>query len=130
MIRIERFDAAHADAVSAMCSAEGWESFADLEAVRRAFSAPGVTALVALEGSAVVGAAQLLSDAAINAYLGTLIVHASRRGSGIGTSLVRELFASTRANRIDLLTEDGGPRFYRTLRHRELLGFRLYPERR
>jgi ribosomal protein S18 acetylase RimI-like enzyme len=55
-----------------------------------------------------------------------LIVAPSHRHRGIGSRLVMDVFAHTGARRLDLLTEDDGPRFYRSLRSREMSGFRLY----
>jgi ribosomal protein S18 acetylase RimI-like enzyme len=110
-----------------LCEAEGWDSWEDVDAVKRALSAPGVTTLVALEEGQVVGAAQVLSDGEINWILAMLIVASDHRGRGIGKRLVAEAFTRTGARRLDLLTEDEGPRFYRSLPGREMSGFRLYP---
>ena len=73
-----------------------------------------------------VGAAQVLSDGEINWVLGMLIVKPGHRGRGIGKRLVAEALTSTAARRLDLLTEDEGPVFYRSLHGREMRGFRLY----
>jgi len=80
---------------------------------------------VALDGCEVVGAAEVISDGAINWVLGALIVSPSRRGEGIGSALIEEAFARTGALRLDLLTEGDAPSFYRSLLGREMAGFRL-----
>jgi ribosomal protein S18 acetylase RimI-like enzyme len=126
-VRIRPFEPADAAAVAALCRAEGWESWDDPRRVERALRAPGVTALVAERGAELLGAVQVIGDGEINWTLTTLVVAAGARGRGIGSELVAEAFARTGARRLDLLTEDEGPRFYRRLRHRELAGFRLYP---
>jgi predicted N-acetyltransferase YhbS len=128
-MEIEPFRSQHASAIAAMCSAEGWESWDDVDAVERALSAPGVWTLVAVDGREVVGAAQVLSDGQINWMLGALNVARGHRRRGIGRRLVDEAFARTGARRLDLLTEDEGPSFYRRLEGREMKGFRLYPAR-
>jgi predicted N-acetyltransferase YhbS len=71
----------------------------------------------------------VIGDGEINWIVGMLIVAPHRRGEGIGTALLRHAFAEVRAKRLDLLTEDDGPRFYRRLPGREMAGFRLYPPR-
>lgn len=89
--------------------------------------APGVITLVARESNAVVGSVQVITDGEINWIIGMLIVAPAYRGNGIGTSLVEAAFAASGARRLDLLTEDAGPRFYRRLAGRQMIGFRLYP---
>ncbi len=74
-----------------------------------------------------VGAVEVLTDGGINWVIGALIVARAHRSRGIGTALVGEAFAVTGARRLDVLTEDEGPRFYRRLPGREMPGFRLYP---
>jgi predicted N-acetyltransferase YhbS len=126
-LQIEPFQPSHAVGISELCSAEGWDSWGDAEAVCRALSAPGVQTLVALRDGEVVEAIQILADGEINWMIGTLIVAERERGAGIGRQLVAEAFARSGAKRLDLLTEDDGPGFYRQLSHREMFGFRLYP---
>ena len=126
-VTIERFRPADAEAVSALCIAEGWELWDDPQRVARALTAPGVTTLVALRGEHVVGAIQVLADGDINWIIGTFVVAVSERRQGIGTALVSEAFSRTSAKRLDLLTEHDGPRFYERLPGRPMVGFRLYP---
>lgn len=126
-VSIESFLPAHAEAVSALCVAEGWDSWDDPQRVARALTAPGTTTLVAIRDRLLVGAIEVLTDGDINWIIGTLVVATSERGQGIGTSLVSEAFRRTKAKRLDLLTEDGGPHFYERLPGRPMVGFRLYP---
>jgi len=125
-VTIELFDARHLDGVVALCAAEGWTSWTH-ERAARALAAPGTTALVAVEGGAVVGVAHLLSDGEINAYLAILAVDEEHRRSGVARRLVDELFARTNAWRIDLLSTPEAMPFYRSFAHRDKPGFRLYP---
>jgi ribosomal protein S18 acetylase RimI-like enzyme len=125
-VTIESFRPGHAEAVSALCLAEGWELWDDPQRVARALTAPGVTTLVALRRHQVVGAIQVLTDGDINWIIGTFIVAPSERRRGIGKALVSEAFARTKAKRLDLLTEQDGPRFYERLPGRRMVGFRLY----
>jgi predicted N-acetyltransferase YhbS len=126
-VAIERFMPGHAEAVSALCIAEGWERWDDPQRVARALTAPGVTTLVAIKDNLVVGAIQVLADGDINWIIGTLVVAASERGQGIGITLVSEAFGRTKAKRLDLLTEDERPHFYERLPGRPMVGFRLFP---
>jgi ribosomal protein S18 acetylase RimI-like enzyme len=123
---IRRFRREDADEIARLCRAEGWESWDDPEDVASALTGGGVTTLVAAEGDRVVGAIEVIGDGHINWLIAMLLVAPGKRGRGIGTGLVEAAFAETGARRLDVLTEDEGPRFYRRLPHRELLGFRLY----
>lgn len=125
---IERFDEGHAGELAELCHSEGWDSWEDPVAVASAMLAPGVTALVALKEGGLVGAVQVLGDGQINWVIGTLIVAPSYRSQGIGRRLIAESFIATGAKRLDLLTENDGPAFYRQLPGREMAGFRLYPQ--
>ncbi|MGC9974618.1 MAG: GNAT family N-acetyltransferase [Gaiellaceae bacterium] len=125
-MKIEQLRSEHAAQVASMCNSEGWDFWSDSAIVKDALLTPGVTTLVATEEGKVIGAAEVISDGAINWVLGALIVSPDRRGQGVGTALIREAFARTGALRLDLLTEDESPSFYRTLPGREMSGFRLY----
>jgi GNAT superfamily N-acetyltransferase len=126
-VEIEKFRPEHAAAIASMCHAEGWDFWSDTSAVAQALSAPGVTTLVSVVERDVAGAAEVISDGAINWILGALIVSPAYRGRGIGTALIAEAFRRTGAQRLDLLTENAGSRFYQSLSGREMSGFRLYP---
>jgi ribosomal protein S18 acetylase RimI-like enzyme len=125
VIRIEPFSQAHLDEVVALCAAEGWHSWTR-ENVSRAFSAPGVLALVALEGNEVVGVAELLTDGEVMAYLALLVVSMRARRRGIGRALIRDLFARSELSRMDLLSDTGSVLFYESLPHKVKPGYRLY----
>jgi predicted N-acetyltransferase YhbS len=85
--------------------------------------------LVAEDRGEVVGAAQLLTDGLVIAYLGLLVVAADARGSGIGRALVQELFNRTGLSRMDLLAEEASTGFYESLPHKTKPGYRLYAAR-
>jgi ribosomal protein S18 acetylase RimI-like enzyme len=127
MAEVNPFEHRHAEGVARLCAAEGWPSWTT-EAVAAAFSAPGVVALVAEDHEEVVGAAQLLTDGAVTAYLGLLVVAADARGEGIGRGLIQELFRRSGLTRMDLLSEDASTGFYESLRHKTKPGYRLYAE--
>jgi GNAT superfamily N-acetyltransferase len=127
-MRIEPFAQSHLDAVVDLCMQEDWPSWQDADRTARALEAPGVEALVAVDDEELVGVAQLLTDGAVNSYLGVLLVRTSHHGRGIGRALVRELFARGGTARIDLLATEESVPFYRRLGGGEHTGFRLYPE--
>ena len=127
-MRVELSDGKHAEQIAALCAKEGWTTWAEPERARSALTAPGASAVVALEGGEVVGAAQMISDGSIASYMSMLLVRESHRGGGVGRELVAALFGRSGMERIDLLAEPDAAGFYRRLQHRELIGFRLYPE--
>jgi ribosomal protein S18 acetylase RimI-like enzyme len=125
MTAIVPFEERHVDGVVALCAAERWPSWT-VDTVSRAFGAPGVAALVAEEAGMVVGAAQLVTDGTVIAYLGLLVVAADVRGQGIGRQLIDELFRRSGLGRMDLLSEDASTGFYESLPHKTKPGYRLY----
>lgn len=125
MVTIVPFAERHVAGVVALCAAEGWPSWTS-DTVTAAFSAPGVLAVVAEEGDRVVGAAQLLTDRTVIAYLGLLVVAADARGTGVGHRLVDEAFQRSGMARIDLLSEDDSTGFYESLPHKSKAGYRIY----
>ena len=113
--------------VIALCVAEGWPSFAeDAARAHRALTAPGVTTVVSLDGDQVVGFAQMLSDAEIQAYLATIAVAGSHRRRGIARRLIAVALERAGGLRVDLITETAEA-FYETLDHKRVSGFRAYP---
>ncbi|WP_197509436.1 MULTISPECIES: GNAT family N-acetyltransferase [unclassified Mycobacterium] len=125
-----RFSRTHLDGVLRLCAAQGWTSFtADPARAARVLTAPGVTTVVALDDGVVVGFAELFSDGEIQAYLATLAVDETRRGKGIGRTLVTEALRLAGGERIDALSEDDALDFYRAFPHLEKPGIRLYPFR-
>ncbi|GLZ81753.1 hypothetical protein Afil01_65600 [Actinorhabdospora filicis] len=127
-MRIDTFTTAHLTGVMALCAAENWPSWSDPETVTRALTAPGVIALVALDGETVAGFAHALTDGVTTAYLATLVTAADRRGQGIGKRLVAAVFDRCGLSRMDLLAEDDSVGFYASLTHRVKPGFRIYPD--
>jgi predicted N-acetyltransferase YhbS len=125
---IRAFAPADLSGVLALCTAEGWTSLpADPARALRILTAPGVTTVVAVDGDAVIGFAELFSDGELQAYLATLAVDRTRRGEGLGRSLVTEGLKQAGGERIDTLSEDDATGFYRKLPHFEKPGLRLYP---
>ena len=114
-----------------LCEVEGWESYTqDDETTWRALTAPGVCTMVAVESGEVVGFAQMQSDGVIQAHLTLVVVARDRRGQGIGRRLIEEAFARCGGKRVDLLSTEDADAFYRSFKHREHPGFRLYPDPR
>ena len=112
----------------ALCRAEGWLSYVtNPDRAWRAFTAPGVMTLVAVDSANVVGFVQMQSDGEIQAHLSLILVSADKRGQGIGTRLIQDVFRLSGAERIDLIT-DQAPEFYRSFAHYEWAGFRLHPQ--
>jgi ribosomal protein S18 acetylase RimI-like enzyme len=127
------FDAdAHLSGVVEICRSLEWDNFRhDPTFTRRSLTAPGVTAIVAVtrDLGKVVGFAQVFGDGVFQAHLGLLAVEEKWRRGGIGKGLVEEVFAEVGAERIDLISSDESLNFYRSLKHREQVGFRIYPAR-
>ena len=127
-VEIRSFEAADLPGILRLCEANGWPPFpADPSRALRILTAPGVTTVVAANGGAVVGFAELLSDGELQAYLANLAVDTARRGAGIGRRLVTEALRLAGGERIDLLSEEAATGFYRALPHFEKIGFRIYP---
>lgn len=113
--------------VVALCAAEGWASFTeDPERTDRVLVAPGVTAVVARDGDAVVGFAYLQSDGEIQAHLSCIAVAATHRRRGIARALLHEGLQQAGGARIDLVTDTASD-FYASLTHQPHQGFRIYP---
>ncbi len=128
MVTYQPIDRDSLAGIVALCAAEGWQSFTrDPEVTWKALTAPGVTTVVAKDGSRVVGFAQMLSDGQITAFLSLLIVDAEYRRQGIGRELIGRAFTRAGAQRVDLLTDTAGA-FYRSFKHTEFEGFRIYPQ--
>lgn len=148
-VEIVPFDERHLAGILQLCVELRWPSLpTDAKRALRALTAPGVTTVVAVVGGPdgdggagrdgdgapareadqhPVGFAQILSDGAIQAYLALLAVDAGWRRRGIGHRLVRTGFARSGAERLDVLASPTAERFYRTLRHKRLPGYRVYP---
>lgn len=113
-----------------LCHAEGYPSYTeDPERTWQALTNPGVTTVVADWEGRVVGAAQMLSDGVIQAFLVIVLVHPDHRRGGLGRGLIEHAFARAGGSRVDLLAEEGAAvPFYERFAHRRKPGFRLYPE--
>ena len=128
MAAVRPFAPGDLDGVVALCAAEGWPSFPEDPArALRALTAPGVTTVVASEGAAVIGFAQLLSDGEIQAHLSLIAVGADHRRKGVALAMLQEALRRAGGIRIDLVT-DSAPDFYQALPHHRLDGFRIYPQ--
>lgn len=121
------FERQDLEGVIGICKAEGWESYYDPERTFRALTGAGVVTIVAIENSAVLGFAQVLTDGAIRAYLANMGVVAERRNQGIGRQLIKESFARLDAVYMDLLSADDATEFYERFEYRRLPGYRLFP---
>jgi ribosomal protein S18 acetylase RimI-like enzyme len=125
-VNLTQYQPTHLKGVLALCEAEDWPSFpADPSRAHAILTAPGVTAVVALDGEHVVGFAYLQSDGHIQAHLSLMAVSRSHRRRGIGRALLEYAAPLTGAQRIDLIT-DTAEDFYASLPHRPHSGFRLY----
>jgi GNAT superfamily N-acetyltransferase len=127
-VEIAGFDPRYIDGILRLTSAEGWPTLAaDGERAVRVLTAPGAVTVVARDGEAVVGFARALTDGEWIACLTDMVVDAGYRRRGVGRALIAEVFARTRAQRMDLLAEPGSEDFYRSFPHQLWTGFRLYP---
>jgi predicted N-acetyltransferase YhbS len=126
------FDAGrHLSGVAGILASLEWDNFGyDPNLTRRALTAPGVTTIVAAAGEIgeVVGFAQVFADGVFQAHLGLLAVDEGWHRRGVGRGLVQEAFARAGARRMDLIASDESLEFYRSFRHREQAGFRIYAE--
>jgi GNAT superfamily N-acetyltransferase len=120
------FERSHLAGVVALFAAQGWSYAEDEERAWRALTAPGSTCVVALAGDTVAGAAHVLSDGEIQAFLPVLLVAQAFRGKGIGRRLVRDAFVRAGTQRIDLTS--CADEFYEALGFRRLTAFRLSRE--
>ena len=128
------FDAGrHLSGVAGLLASLEWDNFDyDPDLTREALTAPGVTTIVAAAGETgeVVGFAQVFADGVFQAHLGLLAVSEGWQRRGVGRGLVEEAFARVGARRLDLIASDESLEFYRSFRHREQVGFRIYADTR
>ncbi len=128
MVEIERYRAEHLAGIIRLCEAEGWPSLPEDHArAQRVLTAPGVTTVVALDGEAVVGFAQMLGDGEVQAFLASMAVDHAYRRQGVARRLVTEGLRLAAGDRVDLLSEDEAMPFYESFPHFRKPGFRLYP---
>jgi ribosomal protein S18 acetylase RimI-like enzyme len=128
-MEIVAYEPHYLDAVIDLCRAEGWSAFSgNRERAARAMSAPGVTALVAVDEKHVLGFSQAVGDGALSGYLVMLLVADDVRGQGIGKALIERTLVESGVLRLDLLSSEGAMALYERFPHVRLPGFRLYPD--
>ncbi len=126
-VNFRRYAKDDLEQVLSMCVAEQWPSYpADPGRAHAVFTAPGVVAVVAESDDVIIGFAYGQGDGAIQAHLSLLVVASTRRREGIARGLVDVAFEHLGVRRMDLIT-DSAQEFYRSLPHRAMQGFRIYP---
>lgn len=126
-MRYELYTEERLGGVVQLCVDEDWPSFQeDPHRTHRVLSAPGVTAVVAIDAQAVVGFAYIQSDGEIQAHLSLIAVARSHRRRGIARQLLQLAIETAGGQRIDLISNTA-EEFYRALEHQTLPGFRIYP---
>jgi predicted N-acetyltransferase YhbS len=114
----------HLPGVIELFAGECWSYASDEQRAWRALTAPGTLSLVALSSDqTVVGAAQVLSDGEVQAFLAVLVVAAEHRREGVARRLIAEARARTRCLRLDVIS--CADPFYEQLGFRRVSGFRL-----
>ena len=104
---------------------ESWPSPPSAESLLRVLS-NSTLAMLAKDHSQVVGFANALSDGEMAVYIPLLEVHASYRGKGIGTELVRRVFDHfNRAYMIDVVCDPDVAPFYERFGMTSLVGMAL-----
>lgn len=84
-----KYNSSHLPRILELCRAEGWPIYPnDPAGADRAFSAPGVTTVIALHRETPLGFAQLLSDVELQAYLALLLVELEWRRHSKGAYLL------------------------------------------
>ena len=127
-LRLVPFTQDHVTQVMRLCAEEGWPTLsANAELTCRILGGPGSLALLALEDNDVVGFAFGYGDGFVQGYLSAMLVRRDRRGRGIGRALLADMFHRLHVQRLDLLSTTGAEPFYRSLPHRRMPGYRLYP---
>jgi ribosomal protein S18 acetylase RimI-like enzyme len=126
-IEYEAFNPSHLSGVVALCEELGWPSYSDAATARIAFSAPGTVTWVASRKGEVVGLVHLLSNGVVHSHLSLIGVRPDQRRNGVARHLVTTAFRLGGGKWVDLCAEAGSERFYRSFRHSEGPGFRIYP---
>lgn len=127
-VEYEPFEPAHLEGCVACARALDWPSYADPSAALAAFSAPGSITWVALHDGEVVGLAHLLTNGVVHSHLSLVGVLPRYRRGGIARSLIAEAFQRAGAKWLDLWSDPEAEDFYRSFRHQERVGFRIYPD--
>jgi len=126
-VQFRNYTEADLDEVLALCAMEGWTCYTENRArAHSVFTAPGVVSVVAEMSGEIVGFAYGQTDGAIQAHLSQLVVAQSHRREGLARELLAYISTCLGASRVDLIT-DTAVTFYRSLPHKEQVGFRIYP---
>ena len=127
-VRFEPFEPGHLEGVVACARVLDWPSYSDPATALAAFSAPGAVTWVATHEGRVVGLAHLLTNGAVHAHLSLVGVLPEYRRKKVAQRLIVSSFQQAGAKWLDLWAEPGSEDFYRSFRHEEQVGFRIYPE--
>ncbi len=122
------FEPGHLVGVVACVRLLDWPSYADPQTALAAFSAPGAVTWVATHESRAVGLAHLLTNGVVHAHLSLVGVLPDYRRQRVAQRLLAFAFQQAGAKWLDLWAEPGSEDFYRSFRHEEHVGFRIYPE--
>ena len=122
-----QFDSGHLDGVVSCARVLDWPSYADPATALAAFSAPGAVTWVATHDREVIGLAHLLTDGIVQSHLSLVGVLPDYRRKGVARNLVAAAFQQAGGKWLDLCSEPGSENFYRSFRHTERTGFRIYP---
>jgi ribosomal protein S18 acetylase RimI-like enzyme len=82
---------------------------------------------VATHDHKVIGLANVLTDGVVQSHLSLIGVLPDYRRKGVARKLVAAAFQQAGAKWLDLCSEPGSENFYRSFRHDERIGFRIYP---
>lgn len=127
-VGFEPFAPGHLEGVVACARVFDWPSYADPPTALAAFSAPGAITWVATHEGQVIGLAHLLTDGVVHAHLSLVGVLPDYRRNKVAQRLIVSAFHQAGAKWLDLWAEPGSENFYRSFRHQERVGFRIYPE--
>jgi ribosomal protein S18 acetylase RimI-like enzyme len=123
-MRIVPYAPEHRPGTIALFAAELWPSYTrEPQRTCEALRAPGVTTLVALADSGVIGVVQVQSDGAIQAHLSTIVVARSHRRRGVGRALLAEALRAAGGEKLDVLSIADD--FYASMTNRRFSGWRL-----
>ena len=118
-IELLRFEPRHVDRVVSLAFSLDWPSYTNPSTVRTAFSAPGATLLSAAPGAR--------TDGVVQSHLSLVGVLPGHRRQGVARRLIAAAFREAGSKWLDLCSEPGAEDFYRSFRHSERTGFRIYP---
>ena len=126
-VHYEQFESSHLDGVVSCALILDWPSYTDPATALAAFSAPGAVTWVSTQDGEVIGLAHLLTDGVIQSHLSLVGVLPDHRRKGVARKLVTAAFQQAGSKWLDLCSEPGSENFYRSFRHEERAGFRVYP---